>query len=295
MSDVYALADEQRAGLAVLDRVTAQRMAATYTVLLANAQRDRAALIKKLVIWQAAHPSVDPRGASPSRHWVFQQERYKQLEQQLGASLNIYAGVSAGAISDAQEAAMRMVQASQPSMIAGALGGGDRAAGALSLAILPEQAINAVVGFASDGTPLHTLLSQRSRDAGAATTATLVDGIAFGRGPRAMATAMDDQLNELHWQNLRIARTEMMRAYREGQRVNMLQNANVLNGWRWSSAADRRSCAICLGQQGQTYPIDMVKPGDVPPDIAQHQGLSDALAKAPTGGKGTIEKDAVLV
>jgi len=270
-------------------------MAATYTVLLGNAQRDRAAFQKKLVIWQQAHPSMDPRGSSPSRHWVFQQERYQQLESQLYANLNIYAGVSAGAITDSQEAAMRMVQASAPHMIAGALGGGAKTQGALSLAILPEQAISAVVGFASDGTPLHTLLAQRSRDAGAATTATLVDGVAFGRGPRAMATAMDDQLNELHWQNLRIARTEMMRAYREGQRVNMLQNADVLKGWRWSSASDRRSCAICLGQQGQVYPLDMVAPGDVPPDTAQHKGLGDAMAKAPTGGRATIESDAVVV
>jgi SPP1 gp7 family putative phage head morphogenesis protein len=139
----------------------------------------------------------------------------------------------------------------------------------------------AVVGFASDGTPLDKLLRDRSKATVTNVSQTLVNGIALGHSPLEVAKNLDSQLNQMHWQNLRLARTEMMRAYREAQRVNMLQNADVLSGWRWSSAADRRTCPICLGQHGKVFPIKHVASGDVPPDTAQHAGLAGTFAAAP--------------
>ena len=265
-----------------MDRVAAGQMEAAYGRLLGQAHTDLAAFNKKLVIWQQANPSMDPRGASPSRHWVYQQERYTQLVSQLEANLAFYAKTSTKSIAGAQEAAMRQSQADNRKLMAASMGGGAEAQGKIGFAVLPEQAIAAVVGFTSDGTPLNKLLAQRSRDAGVAATNALVDGVAFGRGPRAVADAMDASLNQMHWQNLRLARTEMMRSYREAQRVDMLQNAAVLSGWRWSAAGDKRSCPACFAMQGQVFPIHNVDPDNVSPDTAQHKGLADVYAKAPS-------------
>lgn len=281
MPDVYGMSDEQRRQLGQLDQTTAARMTLAYTKLLDQAHKDHDAFQAKLTAWKAANPSMDPRGASPSRHWVFQEERYQNLITQLNTNLGFYAAISSKAMTDAQRRSMEQARGDVPANIAASMGGDSTAQSKLSMAILPEQAITAVVGFASDGTPLNALLAKRSRDAGSAAAATLVDGVAFGRSPAQMATTLDGQLNELHWQNLRLARTETMRAYREGTRVNMLQNADILSGWRWSSAADARSCAVCLSQQGQVFPIQMVKPSDVPPDTAQHKGLGDIMADPP--------------
>jgi len=184
-------------------------------------------------------------------------------------------------IEAAQRAAMGKAQGDNTALIRAAMGGGGKAAGIISLAVLPDDAIEAVVGFTSNGTPLNTLLRERSNRTWQDASSTLVDGVALGHGPTQIANRLDTQLSTLHWQNLRLARTETMRAYREAQRVNMLQNSEVIAGWRWSSAADNRSCIICLGQHGKVFPLKMVAPGDVPPDMAHHKGLSDILSKPP--------------
>jgi SPP1 gp7 family putative phage head morphogenesis protein len=279
--NIYQLADQHRAYLSTLDRVTARRMQTAYERILRDAQRDYARFNKRLQAWQADHPSMDPRGASPSRHWVFQQERYKALIGQLQSNLSVYAKVSTGAITDGQQAAMQKAQADNSELLMASLGGGDRGSGLISFATLPDSAIEAAVGFASDGTPLDRLLRERSRRAGDDAATTLVNGVALGRSPFDIATRLDSDLASLHWQNLRLARTEMMRAYREAQRVNMLQNSDVIAGWRWSSAADARSCPICIGQHGTVFPINHVRPSEVPPSTAQHVGLADIYAKPP--------------
>ncbi len=281
MADIYTLVDEQRSFLQSLDRVTAGQMHAAYARVHAQATKDYRGFTARLETWQASHPSMDPRGASPPRHWVFQQQRYKDLMTQLEQNLAYYAKVSTLTIEEAQRAAMGKAQADTTEVIRASLGGGEEAAGAISLAVLPDQAIEAVVGFTSDGTPLNQLLRERSNRTWQDAGATLVNGIALGHGAQEVANRLDTQLTTLHWQNLRLARTEMMRAYREAQRVNMLQNSEVIAGWRWSSAADKRSCPICLGQHGKVFPLKMVPPADVPPDVAHHKGLSDILSKAP--------------
>lgn len=293
MPDIYDLVDQQRYQLGQLDDQTARRMTAAYSNLLTQAHKDHDAFQAKLAAWRAANPSMDPRGSSPSRHWVFQEERYQNLVTQLQTNLAYYANISSTALTEAQRRAMTQAQGDVPRLIGASAGGDQTALGKLSMAILPEQAITAVVGFASDGTPLNDLLRQRSRDAGMAAAGTLVDGVAFGRSPAVMASTLDAQLNELHWQNLRLARTETMRAYREATRVNMLQNADILSGWRWSSASDRRTCAVCFSQQGQFFPMKMVNPGDVPPGMAQHKGLGDVYAAPPEKATALPPKELV--
>ena len=281
MSDLYDLVDDQRQFLGSLDRVTAQQMSTAYAAVLKQAKADYAAFSAKVEAYRAAHPHQDPTKASPSRHWVYQQERYQTLISQLTANVTMYTNVATGAITNAQRASMQKAQSDTTSIISASMGGGDKGAGLLSMAVLPEQAINAVVGFTSDGTPLNALLKQRAKVTLSDVNQTLINGVALGHSPFDVAKRLDDQLGTMHWQNLRLARTEMMRAYREAQRVNMLQNADVLSGWKWSSALDRRSCTICIGQHGKVFPIDHVAPANVPPDVAQHKGLAETYAAPP--------------
>jgi len=281
MADLYQLVDEQRSYLSSLDRVTASQMHAAYSKVLDQARIDYKGFTARLETWQQAHPSMDPRGASPPRHWVFQQARYQDLVTQLETNLTYYAKVSALSITEAQRAAMGKAQGDMTEVIRASMGGDEKAAGHISMAVLPEDAIEAVVGFTSDGTPLNTLLRERSNRTWQDASSTIVNGVALGQGPVEVAKRLDTQLTTLHWQNLRLARTESMRAYREAQRVNMLQNSEVIAGWRWSSAADARSCPICLGQHGKVFPLKHVAPGDVPPDLAHHKGLGDILSKPP--------------
>jgi hypothetical protein len=129
MADIYAIVDDQRAFLSALDRVTASRMLVAYENVLRQAQKDYRGFTDRLEQWQRANPSMDPRGASPSRHWIFQQERYKALIGQLEQNTALYAKVSAGAIRDSQQAAMQKAQATNTDLIHASLGGGDMGGG----------------------------------------------------------------------------------------------------------------------------------------------------------------------
>lgn len=52
-----------------------------------------------------------------------------------------------------------------------------------------------------------------------------------------------------------IARTEMIRAYREGSRGVHLANADLVLSVRWLAAKAPRTCAACLALDGRTFPV----------------------------------------
>ena len=55
---------------------------------------------------------------------------------------------------------------------------------------------------------------------------------------------------------LLISRTETLRAYREATAQTYQANADILEGWIWSSALDRRTCASCWAMHGSVHALD---------------------------------------
>lgn len=291
MASIYDVAQQERDSLATLDSATATRLSQAYSTIYASAQGDLDAFSRMLSDWYKSHPGGDPGSSSPSRHWLFQQQRYKALVAQLQQAIATYNAVAADAIATHQELAMRQAQASNDYILSSTIHD-SRLAGAVSFAALPEDAINSVVGFASNGSPLGSLLAQRSSDMGRAARDTLLKGVGLGWGAREMATALDSALHQEHWKNLMLARTEGMRAYREAQRLDILNNADILAGWRWSSAADGRTCPICFSQHGKVFDINMVPRKDMPAGLAQHKNLTDAFGEVGRAG-ATIDPAAI--
>lgn len=92
----------------------------------------------------------------------------------------------------------------------------------------------------------------------------LTRGVAVGDNPRTAARRMTDRAGDrfLGGRNraLNIARTEMLDASRAAQHAHETAQADVLKGWQWMAALDRRCCAGCLSMHGRTFALDQPGP-----------------------------------
>lgn len=86
----------------------------------------------------------------------------------------------------------------------------------------------------------------------------LVHGIAIGENPQPVAARLVRKTGQAFNGGLpratMIARTEMLDATREAAREWEKKNRDVLDGWTWICALDRRSCAACVGLHGSDHP-----------------------------------------
>lgn len=116
------------------------------------------------------------------------------------------------------------------------------------------DAVRALIGFASDGSPLRDLFVAIGPDLARAATQVLVTGVTTGEGPAATARALSAVLNVSRARAEAIARTEAMRAFREASRQSFEANQDVVEGWVWTSALGTRTCAACWAKHGTIHP-----------------------------------------
>lgn len=281
MPDIYDWQEAQRQELNRLDLFTHGEMGASFRVLLESARAEMADYKAKYERFVRRYgPAVSGIEDRPGgRHYVFQQERLDSVIRQLEGGMNAYHAAAADTISTAQEAAARWAQIEMEAF-GKASAPNDSYAEALSFAVLPEEAIRSIVGTTSNGTPLATLMQQRATANWQDAADTLQAGVALGAGPDEIARGLDGSLNQSHYKNLLLARTEVMRAHHEAQRMQILQNADLLAGWRWSAATDSDTCAVCWANHNKVFPIEQVSEGSAPPEaMAQHRGLGDFLTR----------------
>lgn len=281
MPDIYGWTEEQREALNRLDRYTHGEMNASYRVLLDRARAEMEDYRKKYekFVERNGPPVGGVEDRPGGRHYVFQQERLASVAKQLEGDVYAYHHAAQDTITTAQEAAARLAQVQMESFGKAAAPSDSYAMG-LSFASLPEEAIRSIVGTTSNGTPLASLLQNRADRNWQDAADTLQTGVALGYGPRKIASELDGSLNQSHWKNLLLARTETMRAHHEAQRMQMLQNADLLEGWRWSAAVDSRTCPICWANHGKVFPIEQISEGSAAPiTMAQHRGLEDFLTR----------------
>lgn len=115
-------------------------------------------------------------------------------------------------------------------------------------------AVEAAVGFASNGSPLQTLF------VGLGNADAIVNDLAYnlaaGINPRVAARMMRTRYAVPLQRALRINRTEMLRSYRAASMDTYRANAPLLDGWIWLSAADSRTCPACFAMHGTFHPLD---------------------------------------
>lgn len=112
---------------------------------------------------------------------------------------------------------------------------------------------------------IHSLHQPLSDDSVAVMKAELVKGIAAGdNGEDVAHTAARVQgaYDLTLTRAINIARTEILDAYRSAAWSMDMANQDVVAGWVWTSALDRRTCPACWSKHGTVYPASTPGPWD---------------------------------
>lgn len=120
------------------------------------------------------------------------------------------------------------------------------------------RAVDQMVGFLADGTPVREILDELGPEASAAVRDKLIQGIGRGRNPRRVAADVLDAFGGNYARAERIVRTESHRAYREASRQTYTDNRDIIEGWVWTSARDDRVCMSCLMMDGTLHQVDEI-------------------------------------
>ena len=126
----------------------------------------------------------------------------------------------------------------------------------VSFAQVSHGALQDLVGFLADGSLLPGLLDELGPEASVSIRKALIAGVATGQNPRVIARQIRQALGGNLVRALTIARTEVLRSYRESSRRSYQANRDVVKGWIWHSALGRRTCAACWAMHGTFHRLD---------------------------------------
>jgi SPP1 gp7 family putative phage head morphogenesis protein len=204
---------------------------------------------------QPGGPVIEQAPGTFSLSWLYERDRLTTLLRQIEAELRQF-GALAGELTEAGQ--LQAVQAAQENT-------GELVRRGAQVARQPElvglfnrlsrEAVQDLVGFASDGSPLRELFDALGPRVSRGVQDALVTAVATGIGPRETARLVRQQFGMGLNRALTIARTEQIRAYREASRRSYADNADLLDGWIWLSAHDSRSCASCWAMHGSRHPV----------------------------------------
>jgi SPP1 gp7 family putative phage head morphogenesis protein len=248
MSDIYELAADFRRALLRSDAATLRDLTAAYRVAFARIEARLERLLEKMEAARA-------RGEKISAAWLFQEQRLATLLVEVQREINRFSQNATGQITQAQGRAVSAALDHAEKLVAASLAkkpkGGTVAP---NFVRLPKSAVESLVGFLADGSPLQMLLNQLGPDAARGVQEALVAGVAAGSNPRRIASEVKVALGGNLTRALRISRTEVMRAHREATHRSFEANADLVEKWVWTASLSPRTCAVCWAMHGTEHP-----------------------------------------
>lgn len=238
-SAVVRVAREYRAQIARNEDKALRRMARSWH------QMERELEAEYFNIAQQIQDLADS-GVPVPIEWIYQQRRYQEMLQQVDKAIAEYDKDAVSVISDYQrenwnlglESARAQVKMGNPE--------------SWIWNEVSRDTAETVAGFAGNGAPLAELLKRDYADLGQRVTDALITGIGLGKGAHAVAKDMRDAMSIDYDRSVRIARTEINRAYR-------LANAEQ---YRLSGVVQKvvrlcyppTACFACLELDGEECP-----------------------------------------
>jgi SPP1 gp7 family putative phage head morphogenesis protein len=202
----------------------------------------------------------EANGEAPSETILWMRQRIIDNIEELGRNLKKFSIEGAQITADGQlesailanEASVGMVETAAGRKPAGATLG-------YTWTALPDESLQAFVGFSGDGSPLGELFATIPQVTTDAMQMALVQGISLGEGPRTVARRVRKAADIGRSRAETIARTEMIRSAREAQRQLYTQNIAV-QGYRRQATQDSRVCLACLALSGTLHKTDEIMP-----------------------------------
>ena len=185
-------------------------------------------------------------GRAPSAAWLMRTEQALALFRSIGYEI-AYASASAESIVRSSQAFQLELATAHTREILGM-------AEVRDVFRPPTEALEKLVGYLGDGSPLRRLFDKMPALTGAKAEQALIEGVATGTNPRETARAMRSGVNQAldltRSRALTISRTETMRVHRDASLENYKANAEAVRGWVWLCACDLRSCPSCWAMHG---------------------------------------------
>jgi hypothetical protein len=182
---------------------------------------------------------------------LMQMDRYRQLIADAKAQTEQYSRWLADNLADDQRSLIAQGITDAQQLIGAA--GLDAKIASLVFDRINVDAVEFMIGFTADGTPLYDLLRASYPETVLKLTEDLVTGMAQGLGPRATAAKMAENMAGNLDRALLIARTEQLRALRAGN-LDQMRQSNVVNGYIRRAQRNGTVCAACLALDGTEYP-----------------------------------------
>lgn len=188
------------------------------------------------------------QGQEPTIAMIKKMERYQALQVQMIAEIEKYNIDAARIITNSQTAALTLGIDAAQNAITTMLGD---TAGAGAFDRINIQAVNSMIGFAGDGSPLSDLLKNDYDVAADGMLQALINGVGLGQSAADTARDMAQGFGMGMDRALLIARTELNRSYRAGS-VQQYRDSGVVVKFKRLVARDE-ACLACLALDGEIF------------------------------------------
>jgi hypothetical protein len=241
MSDqeVVMVLREFRRALEMADDDLLERLADMYVMIERRLASD-IELLARVMAERAAN------GQAITQQMLWTEERYQSLMAQLEVEVRRF-----------NASADERIRRGQLEMGGMGIEAGSEAISAVwqgSFHRINTRAIEALVGYTADGTPLHTLLAEDYGEAVSALSEALINGVARGSNPAVVAKEMTNGMGVGFQRATLISRTEMARAFRAGSAMQYSQSGVVTAQQRL--VKKETACLACLFLDGEILPIE---------------------------------------
>ena len=247
MAEIYDQAEQFKAALVRRERIAASQLVRQYG-------RSWKRLRKLLLDVTDRIQAAQRQGIPISPAWLYQQQRYLELIAQTEREIRQFADSVNKTVEREQQAAIKAATRNTATLIRTATSTTNLAS--IAVTVLPVEAVQSMVGFLADGSPLTALLNQLPRATSKAVADALTEAVALGYNPRKTAAIIRRETGMTLTRSLTIARTETLRAYREATHQTYQANKNIVAGWYWVASLSRRTCAACIALHGTFHPME---------------------------------------
>ena len=244
---ILELSNQFRAQLLARERRAATALVRMYGVGWQRLQGDIRTLQSEIDAQRAA-------GVELSAGRIFRLERMQAIQAQVEREMATFAEFADSTISAGQREAIAAGERNARDLVQAAFP--RDAEITIDFARMPREAVEQMVGFLQDGSPLRDLLVEAVADLADDFGETMVEGLTAGWNPRKLAREIRAQYGMGLTRALRISRTEQLRAYREATRNTYKENRHVVREWERHAEHSARTCAACLLLDGKRYGLD---------------------------------------
>jgi SPP1 gp7 family putative phage head morphogenesis protein len=256
LAQIYAVARKHRNALGKRNGDASERMYQGWLAVLQDLRPRIDAITQRIDDARANGEPVNPA-------WLYQQQRFRELADASRDRFNQYAMLVERETKGLQSYAATEAIDSAYYLMRGALGRTTDPEAPEVLIRPGAEEMKDIVGFLGDGSPLHSLLSTFGDQAAQTIGKALTVGIVTGRSPVEIARSIRQAAGLPLVRAETIARTELHRAFRTATQRTFEKNSDVVSGWIWHSAQQRRTCAACWAMHGTFHPVTETLHGHV--------------------------------